>query len=397
MATQPAFYQPDPPGSILRRLGLLRIGLPGAPGTGEAISKATAKAEARARRRLLNDIRAFLIDNDLEVSPFNLFAAYEASAGLNPGFGRRVERRMEEGLPITQDWLEETTAGGPQGGGQSVQALADKLEHGIDELSRATKTVRHATSKYGDELEQQVDNLQSPQDPDEVIANLADFAKAMVARSRQTEEELRANERETESLRKNLDRARRDAEIDYLTGLPNRRAFEDILQAHHREAIGSGKPLSVAFCDIDRFKAINDSHGHEAGDRIIREIAETLSTLCGEDCFIARHGGEEFVMLFRGVTPDVALLRLDDAREDLARRRMINRRTNKPFGVVTFSGGIADVSRFSEPREALAAADQALYRAKEGGRNRICLAGEEGSDRADYGPEETETSDSSRP
>lgn len=389
MATQPALHRPEPSSGILQRLGLLRDGMAGIQ---PATSKATNKAEARARRRLLNDIRSFLIDNDLEVSPFNLFAAYEACAGLNPGFGRQVEQRMEEGLPITQDWLDETTAGAPQGGGRSVQALADKLEHGIDELSRATKTVRRVTSKYGNELERQVDGLQGAEDPEQVIANLADFAKAMLARSRQTEEELRASERETASLRKNLDRARRDAAIDYLTGLPNRRAFEEVLRADHREAAESGRSLSVAFCDIDRFKAINDSHGHEAGDRIIREIAETLSNLCGEDCYIARHGGEEFVMLFRGVAPAEALLRLDDAREDLARRRMINRRTEKPFGVVTFSGGIAEVSQFADPREALAAADQALYRAKEGGRNRICLAGEDDTDHVGREPEEPQES-----
>ena len=256
----------------------------------------------------------------------------------------------------------------------AVRQLADKLELGIDELSRATRTVRRVTSQYGDELERQVDDLTAFPGTEDVIAGLADFAKAMLARSRQTEEELRASERETAQLRENLDRARRDAEVDYLTGLPNRRAFERILLASHQEALAAGEPLSVAFCDIDRFKAINDTHGHEAGDRILKAIAETLTAACHENCYIARHGGEEFVMLCRGVAPGDAFAKLDGVREELAQRRMINRRTRKPFGIVTFSGGIADVAQYEDPREALAAADEALYRPKEGGRNQIRLA-----------------------
>ena len=86
-------------------------------------------------------------------------------------------------------------------------------------------------------------------------------------------------------------------------------------------------------------------------------------------------------MLCRGVTPAEAFARIEAAREELAQRRMINRRTDKPFGIVTFSGGIADVARYTDPREALAAADEALYQAKEGGRNQIRLAVDPGDSR----------------
>ncbi|WP_234031061.1 GGDEF domain-containing protein [Alteriqipengyuania lutimaris] len=337
-------------------------------------ARASSRSEKRARRRFLNDIRAFLIDHDLEVTPFNLNAAFEACQGLNPGLQRGVQARKESGLPITQSWLEETAAVTARKRDRSVQDLARELERGIEALTQATKTMRRATSEYGDELERRVDDLNEAPSTDQLLSNLADFAKAMLARSRETEEELRASEKETARLRENLNRARRDAEIDYLTGLPNRRAFEEAFKTDHARAATACEPLSVAFCDIDRFKAINDTHGHEAGDRIITEIGKSLAALCGRDCFLARHGGEEFVMLFRGVGIEEAFERLDCARRDLAQRRMINRRTDKPFGIVTFSAGIADVSQFDDPREALAAADRALYLAKEGGRNQIRLS-----------------------
>jgi len=374
MATQPVHIEQANAGTILHRIGLFGHRPAGEPEAHESAPAASTKAERRARRRLANDIRNFLLDHDLEITPASLASAHEVCSGLNPALNRAVDERKLECMPLTAQWLAEVSADSSGGGDRAVKDLAKKLESGIEQLSRATKNVRLATTEYGDELERRVDDLSGPLDQDQMIAGLADFAKAMLARSRQTEEELRKSELETARLRENLDRARRDAEVDYLTGLPNRRAFEAVLNAEYGEGRTSGEPLCVAFCDIDRFKAINDTHGHEAGDRIIRVVAQTLATICREDCYIARHGGEEFAMLFRGLGPADALARLDAAREELAQRRMINRRTDKPFGIVTFSGGIADVSSFADPRDALAAADEALYRAKEGGRNRILIA-----------------------
>ena len=374
MATQPAIEAAAPSERFLQRVGLLRTrtSRPFAPDLADA--PGPSKAELRARRRLINEIRTFLIEHKLEVSPFTLRAAHEACSGLNPAFSRRIEQQGECDEPLTVEWLEEAVSEDPCSDYRSIEYLALSLEQGIEELSRATKSMRLATSEYGDELERRVVGLNDASHAEEVIAQLADFAKAMLSRSRQMEDELRDNERETAALRKNLDRARQDAEVDFLTGLPNRRAFEEVLQAEYRDARAAGEPLSVVYCDIDWFKAINDSHGHEAGDRILREVADTLLQLCGKDCYVARHGGEEFVLLFRGVEPAAAWEILNSAREDLAGRRMINRRTDKPFGTVTFSGGIADVAQFADPREALAAADEALYCAKESGRNQISLA-----------------------
>ncbi|MBL0916761.1 MAG: GGDEF domain-containing protein [Sphingopyxis sp.] len=196
----------------------------------------------------------------------------------------------------------------------------------------------------------------------------------MLERTRHAEEEMRKSEDEARSLRRSLARAKRDAEVDYLTGLPNRRAFEVLLERHYEEARAACEPLSVAFCDIDKFKEVNDTHGHEAGDRVIKLIADTLAHISDDHCHVARHGGEEFVMLFRGLPPSEAAKKLDQARESLANRRLINRKTDEPFGQITFSGGVADVFGFGDARAALKAADDALYRAKESGRNRIELA-----------------------
>lgn len=132
--------------------------------------------------------------------------------------------------------------------------------------------------------------------------------------------------------------------------------------------------MCVAICDIDHFKRVNDTHGHEAGDRVIRAVAQTLAKISNDTCHVARHGGEEFVILFRGKALDEAWQTLDQAREAMSERRLVNRATDVPFGRITFSGGIADVFAHATPREALKAADDALYAAKASGRN--CIARE---------------------
>jgi len=154
-----------------------------------------------------------------------------------------------------------------------------------------------------------------------------------------------------------------------------RRSLLDVLDAQNTRYNVQVRTETAKFAQFySEFKKVNDLHGHEAGDRVIKAIADTLARISDDRCHVARHGGEEFVMLFRGLTPTQAAQRLDEAREGLAERRLINRKTDEPFGQITFSGGVADVFGYGETRGALKAADDALYKAKAGGRNRIELA-----------------------
>ena len=365
----------ETPASASGSLGWLRFGHRDAEAT-PPLAPQREDASRQARRYLLEQVSQFLLDNGLEVTAANLVIVHGLYAGLNPGLRRNIEKLSEQGQRVTQAWLDQATANTNDSEDQSVKQLVTQLEKGIADFSRSTSDARTATRRYGDALAEHVGQLEAAPDAGEIITELAEYARAMLERSRKAEAELRQSEQEAASLRRNLDRARRDAEVDFLTGLPNRRAFEAELDRHHAEAQEAGEPLCVAFCDIDHFKAVNDTHGHEAGDRILCVVAKTLSQISGDKCHIARHGGEEFVMLFRGSTPGEALEMLDRARIELASRRLVNRRTEMPFGQVTFSGGIADVFAHATPRAALAAADDALYAAKEGGRNQIRLAGE---------------------
>jgi diguanylate cyclase (GGDEF)-like protein len=171
--------------------------------------------------------------------------------------------------------------------------------------------------------------------------------------------DLRDREREREGLLERLDDL---AHTDPLTGLANRRAWEDRLAAALRDAAATGAPLAVAVLDLDRFKDLNDTLGHGAGDRLLRELAAGWSGAVRGRDVLARLGGDEFALLLPDCTDQGALTLVERLRADM------------PAGH-TCSAGVA-AWRPGETAEALLArADAALYAAKAAGRDRAAVGG----------------------
>lgn len=156
------------------------------------------------------------------------------------------------------------------------------------------------------------------------------------------------------------------AATDPLTGLLNRRSFEERLAAEIAAATSSGRALSLAMLDLDHFKAVNDDHGHAAGDAVLREAAGRLRATLRRGDAIARIGGEEFAWIMPGATGAEAAAVCDRARAALTGRAM------PPAGRLTVSIGVCDLGPHARGAEELVRlADRALYRAKAEGRDRV--------------------------
>ena len=329
----------------------------------------------RRRRQLLADVGSFLLTHRLEVNPYTLAIAHDVITGADQRLARAIEARVAAREPVTIEWLEEAGRNTGRADGHAVlNALMEKLEQSLEDFSSTTRSARTAATEYNSALEAHVGELEQVSKAGVVISELATIARVMLERTREIESEMSRSEMQTRALQQSLDEARRKAEVDHLTGLPNRRAFDATLERELAAAQERGEPMCVAFVDVDHFKRVNDLHGHEAGDRVLKAVAQTLSRISDDTCHVARHGGEEFVILLRGRTLDEAWKLLDNTRETMAERRLVNRATDVPFGRITFSGGVADVFAHPSPRAALKAADQALYEAKGAGRNRIMVA-----------------------
>lgn len=345
------------------------------PGDADGAIDATLRSPAHDRFERLSAISTFLMDHDLPICPFTLDAVHDIVTGANPGLRALVAVQVAEGRPVTMPWLEDIVqTEGLQNGAAEIHTLILRLENMVDEFANTSSLAQTATRDYNSALEAHVDGLAAIDDGADVIGQITALARDMLTRTREVARELTRSERETRTLQKQLADARAEAEIDHLTGLPNRRAFETRYSQEYAATRESREALCVAFCDIDEFKRINDKHGHEAGDRVLRAVARSLAEISDDKCHVARHGGEEFVVLLRDKLIEDAYALIDEARAALASRRLVNRMTDVPFGRITFSAGIADVHAYAGPREALRAADDALLRAKEAGRNVVLKA-----------------------
>jgi len=173
-------------------------------------------------------------------------------------------------------------------------------------------------------------------------------------------ERLRAQKSE---LREALERIQLLATRDALTGLLNRRAMMERLQSLAR----GRQPMTLALADLDRFKQINDEHGHAVGDRVLQAFGLQAQQMFGKAGLVARWGGEEFLFALPGADETLLRMLLDDLRSRLAGHA----HEGLPVSVrIGFSAGVAPCRALEELEEAIEQADQAMYRAKVAGRGR---------------------------
>ena len=214
---------------------------------------------------------------------------------------------------------------------------------------------------------------------DRVSANGRD-ATVLVVRDvshrKRIEWELRAAKAAVEVANERLTAALQDVEhtaaTDRLTGLWNRRHFESVAAAEIARCRRFGHIASLALFDVDHFKSVNDRHGHNTGDRVLASVAGTLAASVRGSDTPCRWGGEEFVVLAPSVSAPAAVRYFDRIRAAIRAAH-----PGAPVGVVTVSVGVAQLAPGEELTEWLSRADEALYRAKRGGRDRVELAAAE--------------------
>ena len=175
----------------------------------------------------------------------------------------------------------------------------------------------------------------------------------------------------SKKLKSAYETIREQAILDGLTEIPNRRYFSERVSTEFKLSQRSEKPLSVIMCDVDNFKAYNDTYGHGKGDQCLKKVAQTLqSSLKRPGDFCARYGGEEFVVLLPNTDLDGALNIAEKIRSNIEKME-ISHEKSLPAKVVTLSLGVTTSKKnnlFSH-EELVKQADMALYRSKELGRN----------------------------
>jgi diguanylate cyclase len=169
-----------------------------------------------------------------------------------------------------------------------------------------------------------------------------------------------------------------NATTDPLTGLTNRRRFEEKLNTAISEAEQHHQPLSLGFFDIDHFLELNTTLGHEGGNVLLKALADIVKRMAGEKAVVCRYGGDEFTLLFPATEREQAFLILEGIRAEIEKQQSFSDGNKSISTAMTITGGIAAYPIDAQSaNELVRKADEALYRAKAAGRNKVTLSYEE--------------------
>jgi len=290
-----------------------------------------------------------------------------------------------------QSAIDEKTAGGQLFNDADIEALFDNhvalrdiessmgvrahMQKVIERVSEVATEASNEVTQYNrglDEIHKQLlrDDLDRAAMTG-LVESLLDDTNRIRGRTGNIQENLQGSSQEVVRLREQLEMAQGLALTDPLTGLLNRRGFEQMAKSLQREGVDG---CSVMIFDIDHFKTINDQHGHLLGDRVLAAVANVIRQCVGDKGKVARMGGEEFAAVLPGVAAAKAAELAERVRAAVEKGRIRRQDRDEPVGGVTISAGVAvrmDGEKFVAMMDR---ADRALYKAKQDGRNRITIS-----------------------
>jgi diguanylate cyclase len=256
---------------------------------------------------------------------------------------------------------------------RAVRETSERVQETLSQVLSWLGEAETGTKSYGAALQSLSGELASESPAKNLtglIRKVMSETQAMAERNSALEGRLNSSSQQIADLTQNLEDVRREAMTDVLTGIANRKYFDERLKECARDAMEQGEDLCLLIADIDHFKRFNDTWGHQFGDQVLKVVARALTEgVKGRDT-AARYGGEEFAIILPRTTLKAALVVAEQIRKDVAGRRLVKRSTGEEVGQITLSLG---VSRFElgEPlNDFVHRADEALYLAKRSGRNR---------------------------
>lgn len=321
------------------------------------------------QQRVFTEVGAFLSANHLDPTPDNYDLGFQYRAAHNAALVSAIRAEIDRKGVLTVDAADRIFEA--NAGPVSADALA-KFAAAIGTHAEGLSSIAKQSDRDAAAFRIALEANAASGAPDAVA--VLDLTLAMVARTRAAEAGLRKSTRELAGLRKHLAEAQHFADFDPLTELANRRAFKRDLEREIGDCRARGIDLSLAFCDIDHFKRINDLHGHETGDRVLRFVAQLMAKQFARKGMVGRFGGEEFVVMFPGIDSQAAASAVDQCRADLAAMPLYAATTGDRIGSVSFTAGVVELQAEETMADLLRRADELLYRGKAAGRNRVLLS-----------------------
>ncbi|WDE06357.1 GGDEF domain-containing protein [Thalassomonas viridans] len=316
---------------------------------------------------LSKETLAFLVEHTIPPSPVNYSVIYHYLSQRNSELTAEIDFQLTQKNALDGVLLDDLFV--------KFLSNSDDIENNL--LLPFEKTLSQTLDKIDDQAQSEevilanlakADHALSDEMLHKPLKNIVNFLIGTISHAQkqhqQLSEELAKTSEEVTSLKSKLEESREEAVHDALTGLLNRRGCDDKLQA-----LDINDRHSSLVIDIDDFKKINDTFGHQVGDKVIQKVAKIIKSSVSESDLAARYGGEEFLV----VTPHRSISQARELAEQIrlsvADLKLIQRKSNTFLPTITVSVGIAELANDNNWPSFFQRADQALYKAKNAGKN----------------------------
>lgn len=310
----------------------------------------------------------------IAMTPQNYAVWYEYVSGANMQLNETIDIDLAEHNTFTNQRTIELYERflGPEKEELNLLDQRADLKNLLQEIQKFAQTGSTAASQSTEQLAEALAKLHPDMSREQiqgVIQDVMEETKQAMSSSEQLTNRLNAAMADIEEIKADIADTKREAKTDRLTGLSNRKAFDEQIQQAVRESEQTAADLAIIFCDIDLFRDINAKHGHLLGDQVLKVVANIIkATVKGRD-FIARYGGEEFTITLRNTSTADAIKLAETIRKEIAAKRIQRKDSKAPLGQITMSFGVATYCKSEGAESFLQRADRALYQSKRNGRN----------------------------
>jgi len=307
--------------------------------------------------------------------PRNYEIWYTYATGYNPSLNQTINETLARDGTLTPKQLDDIYNQflAPIRLTDRIDTVGSKMVDEIDQIMAMIEAAVGITSSYTESLADVSQRLgAADRDGLRAIVEILVRSTREVDQTNQSlEAHLRASKQEINHLQEDLETVRNESLTDPLTGLANRKYFDQMVERAVVEARSKDEQLSLLMTDVDHFKAFNDTYGHLTGDQVLRLVAQAVKqNVKGQD-MAARYGGEEFAIILPKTSLQQALTVADHIRRAVASKELIKRSTGENLGRVTISVGAAMLRRQDAVQALIERADACLYAAKRHGRNLV--------------------------
>lgn len=324
----------------------------------------------------LKQILPLMVTHNVAANPINYAIWYDYVAGNNLKLSKAVnaliaeqkEFNYENSVELYKTHICDVSY-------ESFELINKQLHKVIEQATIAINDTWTKAEETNDSFQKKsviLETLSASDGLKTILQEIIQETKALAVTSHAMQAKLAEANQEMDQLRAELTQVRQIATTDGLTGLLNRRAFDMTLAETIEQEAPETACLSIL--DIDHFKRVNDTYGHTVGDNVIKYVASLMKKHAEEHHHVARYGGEELAIIMPNTSQERALQIAENIRSAMETSRLQRKNDNQSLGKITISIGVTQLQSGDDPESFIVRADNALYQAKQSGRNRVIRA-----------------------